>query len=144
MITGREPNIIRCMEPEIAAKQEAARLAAEARHAAEVEKLEQQIFLKYLKGRRAEAKLWFINPLGHKPSTIEPGHPDFTIWVKGKCFCIEMKAAGGKLSKEQENAISCLQGLDHEVHIAWNAGQATRIVEFYLSVLTTSKNDKPK
>ena len=139
MITGREPNIIACMEPGVAARQSAAQLKAEAKHAAEVERLEQKIFLKYLRSQRDARALWFINPQSNKPSTIEPGHPDFTIWVKGKVFCIEMKASGGKLSGAQEAAISTLQALDHEVYIAWNAGQATRIVEFYLSVLTTEK-----
>ena len=139
MITGREPNIIKCMDPALAAKQQAAQLRAEARHAAEVEKLEQKIFLKYLKAQRDAQKLWFINPRSDRPSTIEPGHPDFTIWVEGRCFLIEMKAAGGKLSVAQENAISALQCLGHDVHIAWNAGQAERIVEFYLSGLTSEK-----
>jgi hypothetical protein len=142
MITGFEPNIVRCMAGVDQAKHLAKQRAAEAKHAAEVEKTEQQLFLKYLRSQRAAGRLWFINPRSDKASTIEPGHPDYTIWIKGKVFEIEMKASGGKLSPEQEIAISFLQELDSDVWIAWSAKEAENIVESYLSVSTNhGKND---
>jgi hypothetical protein len=133
MITGFEPNIIRCMTGADQAKHLAKERAAQAKHAAEVEKVEQQIFSKYLRSQRAAGRLWFINPQSNCKSTIEPGHPDYTIWIKGKVFEIEMKAAHGKLSPEQEVAIAFLQELDSDVWIAWSAREAQTIVEGYLA-----------
>jgi hypothetical protein len=132
MISGYEPNIQRCMDPTVRWKLQEKQRTAEIKHAAEVEKIEQQIFLKYLRSQRAAGRLWFINARSDKASTIEPGHPDFTIWIKGKVFEIEMKAVGGKVSPEQETAIAALQHLDSDVWIAWSAAEAQKIVERYL------------
>lgn len=132
MITGHEPNIVRCMSPE---QQELA-LADERKAIAKREKMEQRLFSSWLKMQRGNGKLWFINPQSNCKSTIEPGHPDYTIFLKpGRMLLIEMKVEGGKLSSEQDQAILFLQELDHPVHIVWNHVQAINLVQLYLSVL---------
>lgn len=146
MISGREPNILRCMPPEERDELLAQQRKAEAKLAAKSEKTEQLIFNKWLKEHRKAGRLYFINPRSDKASTIECGHPDYTIWIKGQpTLFIEMKALGGELSGEQIEVIAELQDLGQHVYVAWNHLQAQSIVEFYLSVLvsTTQSNDKP-
>ena len=139
MITGRESNIIRCMAPEVREREEAKQRAAEARYIAEVEKTEQQLFNKWLKEQCVAGKLYFVNARSDKPSTIRPGHPDYTIWIKDKVILIEMKVAGGKLSDEQQQAIWDLERLGHVVWITWNHHQAIAIVEHYLTQFCNRK-----
>jgi len=131
MITGREPNIIRCMDP---AQRELA-LADERKAIARREKMEQRLFSSWLKLQRGHGHLWFINPQANKASTIEPGHPDYTIFLKrGRVVLIEMKVEGGKLSPEQEQATLVLETLDHPVHICWSHVGAINVVQLYMSV----------
>lgn len=147
MITGREPNILRCLAPEVRAREEAAQRKAELAYCAKVEKIEQKLFTKFLKELRREGKLYFLNPRSDKASTIEPGHPDYTIWIKDHpvTVFIEMKVAGGDLSCDQVDVIGELEQLGRHVHcyVAWNHVQAENIVQFYLSVLKTKgHNDR--
>jgi hypothetical protein len=145
MITGREPNIRRCLAPEVRAKELAAQRKAELEYCAKVEKTEQKLFSKWLKDLRQKGKLYWINPRSDKPSTIEPGHPDYTIWIKGipQPVLIEMKVAGGELASDQVLVIGELEALGQHVYVAWNHVQAENIIQFYLSVslATQRKND---
>lgn len=143
MITGREPNILRCLAPEVRARELAAQHKAERTYSAKVEKTEQKLFSKWLKPLREQRLLYWINPRSDKPSTIEPGHPDYTIWIKGipQPVLIEMKAAGGELASEQELVIGELEALGQHVYVAWNHVQAINIVQFYLSVALTQKHN---
>lgn len=128
MITGREPNILKHLSPE-----EQAKLTAEERRAiAKCERVEQKLFRSWLGLQREADKLRFINPRTDKPSTIEEGHPDFTIFLKGgRTLLIEMKVEGGKLSPAQEQAILEFTELEHPVFIAWNHVQAIKHVQLH-------------
>ena len=141
MITGREPNILRCLAPEVRAKELAAQRKAEERHCSTVEKTEQALFTKFLKELRRQGKLYFLNPRSDKASTIEVGHPDYTIWIKNYpvTVFVEMKVPGGELSRDQVNVIGEIEQLGNHVHcyVAWNHLQAENIIQFYLSVLAT-------
>jgi hypothetical protein len=131
MITGYEANIRKCMSPEEAAKATAAQEKALVKR----EKVSQGLFNTWLKARRDEGKLRFINPEMHKPSTITPGWPDYTILLSGgRTVLIEMKADGGKLSAVQDETIQGLSQLDHPVKIAYGHDQAIRFVQLLLSV----------
>ncbi len=44
----------------------------------------------------------FSRPAMHKRSTIRQGWPDITLSVKGRAVALEVKAAKGKLSPEQQ------------------------------------------
>lgn len=135
MITGREENILRCLAPEVRAKELAAQYAAERKYSAKIEKTEQKLFSKWLKPFREQGLLYWINPRSDKPSTIECGHPDYTIWIKGipQPVLIEMKAAGGELAGDQVLVIAELEALGQHVYVTWNHVQAINIVQFYLS-----------
>ena len=135
-ITGREPNIVACMSPAEQAKQ----LAAERRAIGKREKVEQKLFRSWLELQRGAGNLRYVNPFSHKPSTIEEGHPDFSIWLKGgQTVLIEMKAEGGTLSPAQKQAALEFNALGHPVFIAWNHVQAINIVQLHLSVSVTSR-----
>ena len=143
MIRGTEPNIRRLMSPEDRAREEAKQREAEAEYSAEREKTEQLLFSKWLKNERKAGTLYWINPRSDVPSTIECGHPDYTIWVKGYApILIEMKAEGGKLSADQLKVIGELEALEHHVYVAWNHVQASNIVEFYLSNSIQGQHDR--
>lgn len=147
MITGREANILRCLPPEEREKLEASSREASRKYIAKSEKLEQQLFSSYLDRERALGRLYPINSRMDKPSTIEPGHPDYTIWIKGwQPILIEMKVDGGELSPEQRSVIAELEALEHGVYLAWNHLQAENIVQFYLSAaaLTAEQNDNTR
>lgn len=147
MISGPlPPNILRCLPPEVQVEELAAQRQAERRFIAKSEKVEQRRFTKWLKEERATGRLYFINPRSDKASTIEVGHPDYTIWLKDYpvTVFIEMKAAAGEISSEQEQVHVELQRLGNHVHVyvAWNSLQAKNIVQFYLSqALTQGQND---
>lgn len=137
------PNILRLMSPEDQERELAAQRKAEARFIAKCEKTEQLLFLKYLKEQRKIGRLYYINPQSNKASTIQPGHPDFTIWGKAQPpLLIEMKVQGGKLSEDQVNAIGELERLEHPVHVCWNHLQAENLVQLYLSVIMSNNDHK--
>jgi hypothetical protein len=50
----------------------------------------------------------FVHSRTDRKSTIQPGHPDFTLLVNGRGCCIEFKAPGGKLSQDQADVITTL------------------------------------
>ena len=131
MITGREPNILKCLP----AEEQARITAAERRAIAKCERTEQKLFRSWLMLQKAAGRLRFVNPRTDKPSTIELGHPDFTIFIKGgRTLLVEMKVEGGELSHEQEEAILEFAQLEHPVFIAWNHVQAIHHVQLNLSV----------
>ena len=142
MITGREENIIRRMAPVDQQKESVKARKAELEYIANVEKTEQAFFSKWLNEQRAAGKLYYINARSDKPSTIEPGHPDYTIWIDWvPPILIEMKAASGTLSLKQQQVIGELEHLHHGVWIAWNRHQAIAIVERYLAQSLTTQNN---
>src|ERR1700752_2080504 len=106
MITGREPNIVACMAP----LEQAKVLASERRAIARCELDEQKQFAAILRKLKKQGALHYVWPGGDKRSTIQIGHPDFSIWFpRGQTALLEFKLPGGKFSPEQEqpDQISC-------------------------------------
>jgi hypothetical protein len=130
MITGREPNIVACM-----AKAEQAKvLAAEQRAIARREVDEQKQFAAILRKLKKEGKLHYVWPRGDKRSTIQIGHPDFSIWLPGgRTALLEFKLPGGKFSPDQEQTIELLRSLGHYVCVVTFSDEAERIVSMLLN-----------
>lgn len=61
-----------------------------------------------------------------KESTIRRGHPDLTVMYQGKVCCIELKAAGGKLSKHQVECIDELNRSGVPTTVCWNFDEAIK------------------
>jgi hypothetical protein len=61
-----------------------------------------------------------------KESTIRRGHPDLTVMRNGKVCCIELKAAGGKLSKHQTECIDELNQSGIPTTVCWNFDEAVK------------------
>jgi hypothetical protein len=61
-----------------------------------------------------------------KESTIRRGHPDLTVMHQGKVCCIELKAAGGKLSKHQNECIDELNQSGIPTKVCWNFDDAVK------------------
>jgi hypothetical protein len=139
VITGREPNIVACMEP----AEQAGALAAERRAIARNEIAEQKKFYGWLRRMRRQGKLWFINPRSDKRSTITVGHPDFSVWLpNGRTLLMEFKAPGGKRSPAQEEASTLLDSLGHPVLLIYSAEQAQAIVELLITFQHEHPNRK--
>lgn len=137
MISGREPNIVACMEPQEQAKA----LAKEHRALVRNERKEQNLFAAWLSLQRDAGKLWFINPRSDKPTTIALGHPDFSIWLSaGRSLLMEFKLPGGTFSKEQREALRRLQLLAHPVVIVATHEDAIRIVQGHLNAMRRDFN----
>jgi hypothetical protein len=132
MITGREPNIVACMAPTEQAKV----LAAEHRAIARREVDEQKHFAAILRKLKLAGNLHYVWPRGDKRSTIQIGHPDFSIWLpSGRTALFEFKLAGGRTSQEQEQTIELLRSLGHHVCVVGSAWQAEQVVAALLDSL---------
>ena len=130
MITGREPNIVACMEP----AEQAKALAAERRAIARNEIVEQKKFAGWLRRERTAGRLYFLWPRSDKATTIQVGHPDFTIWLpNGRTLLMEFKAPGGTRSPAQEDAAALLAHLGHPVLLIYSAEQAQDVVRLHLT-----------
>lgn len=93
---------------------------------------QQKILNNWLNLRKAERRLWPINPRSDKATTIRQGHPDYSIWLPGRVLLMEMKVKGGILSQVQLDAIGLLAELGHEVHLPNSAHAAIRLVKQFL------------
>jgi len=94
---------------------------------------EQKVLNTWLNLRKAERKLWPINPRSDKASTIRAGHPDYSIWLPGgRVLLMEMKVPGGVFSQEQFHAIALLEELGHPVQIPSSAAVGIALVEKFL------------
>lgn len=145
MITGREPNIVACMAPAEQAKV----LGRERKAVARREVDEQKQFAGILRRLKKQGELHYVWPRGDKRSTIQIGHPDFSIWLaNGRTALFEFKLASGRFSVEQEETIVLLRNLGHHVCIVASALEAERIVNVLLKCHTfydqsnTVKNTK--
>lgn len=70
-----------------------------------------------------------MNPRMDKPSTIQPGHPDFSVFLKGgQTVFVEMKVPGGVLSPEQIGRIEELRRIGHKVAVCWSALEAIEFI----------------
>jgi hypothetical protein len=68
------------------------------------------------------------NPV--KRSTIEPGHPDYTLTPPhAPAFYIEFKTEEGRLSGDQERVIARLRGKGYAVFVLTDVREAMRITE---------------
>jgi hypothetical protein len=62
----------------------------------------------------------YIKARTDKASTIRKGWPDITAMHSGKVCCVELKAKGGTLSKDQRECISDLESAGIPVTVAFN------------------------
>ena len=132
MITGREPNIVACMEP----REQAKRLASERRAIARNEIAEQKQFGAWLRKQRKAGRLNYLWPRSDKATTIQVGHWDFTIWLpSGRELRMEFKVPGGACSPEQEETIALMATLGHPVLLINSAARAQSLVEIALENL---------
>ena len=125
MITGREPNIVARMS----VAEQAKVLASGRRAIARRELDEQKTFAGILRKLKRAGQLHYVWPRGDKRSTIQIGHPDFSVWLphSGTAF-FEFKAESGRFSTEQTQAIELLKSLGHLVLIVATAREAERFV----------------
>jgi VRR-NUC domain len=94
---------------------------------------EQKIFNAWLNIKLRERKLYSVNPRSDKATTIRKGHPDYTIFLPaGQMLLMEMKVAGGVLSKEQIECIEFLSDLGFVVTIPDSASEAITQVRKFL------------
>lgn len=61
-------------------------------------------------------------------SKATPGTPDFWCGKDGKGYWIEFKAAGGKLSPEQELFKEKLQAQSLQLHVVYSAAEAIKLI----------------
>jgi len=73
----------------------------------ESRKLEIEIHNKFMDWCRLN-EISFIHSRTDRKSTIQEGHPDFTLLNDGRGCCIEFKVPGGKLSDKQAEVIAVL------------------------------------
>jgi hypothetical protein len=59
----------------------------------------------------------YIHSRMDKPSTIQEGCQDFTIFMPGRVLCVECKRVGGKLSLEQNIWIAEMKQVGVTVHV---------------------------
>lgn len=59
-----------------------------------------------------------------RPSTIQEGHPDYTILYDNRNLMVEFKVPGGKLSPAQEERIAALRRCGNKVVVcySWEEG----------------------
>lgn len=113
-------NVLQKMSPEDRAMLGRAGMTAEeasAKSEARSERQSQRTFSSWLSLR----EIYFITPRSDKKSTIKPGHPDFTIFARGRVLFIEMKTSTGRLSDEQSQCVAELIAEGFTVVIARNA-----------------------
>ena len=131
MITGREPNIVARMENSSPIKAKALRRTNAEIARREID--EQKSFYAWLRKQRKADRLCFLWPRSDKATTIQVGHPDFSIWLKGgRTLLLEFKAPFGQLSPEQQQTKELFDRLEHLYLVVHTARQAIDIVEFHL------------
>lgn len=77
--------------------------------------------------------IYFIQARSDKRSTIRVGHPDFTIFARGRVLFVEMKSPTGRLSEEQQRCIAELTAEGFPVVIARNALEAILATRQFLA-----------
>jgi hypothetical protein len=65
-------------------------------------------------------------------STIPKGHPDFTLMKNNHLFLLELKAANGRLSNDQEDRIAYLKECGNDTFVACSTDQAIRAIHQWL------------
>lgn len=89
------------------------------------EREEQRVFSAWMHQER----ILFVNPRMDKESTIQPGHPDFSVFLNGgRTIFIEMKVEGGKLSPEQTGRLAQLREAGYLAEVCWSADEAIKLV----------------
>ena len=119
-------NILRCMSPEDrkAVGQQTSVEALES-YVAKGERSECKIFESWLNLNN----LYFIRPNPSVKSTIQIGHPDYTIFWNGTCLFIEMKGPKGKVSDEQFHSMELLRHLGFTAVVCYSADHAIATVK---------------
>lgn len=80
-------------------------------------------FKKFLKGERIP----YVNPRSDCESTIEEGHPDFTLFLGNHTFLIEFKTDKGTLTAAQIRRKAELERAGNTVHVVRDIGVACEL-----------------
>jgi hypothetical protein len=67
-----------------------------------------------------------------KRSTITKGHPDFTLMKNNHLFLLELKAANGRLSKDQEDRTAELEQCGNQTVVASSSLEAIQAIHAWL------------
>lgn len=77
-------------------------------------------------------------------STIQEGHPDFTLLHSNHCLLIEFKdKESGRLSTKQEERIAALEGAGCMVHVVRELAHAIELAKAWRSMLGVPAPAKP-
>jgi predicted transglutaminase-like cysteine proteinase len=83
-------------------------------------------FARWLTLRKKVISYIQANPT--KRSTIQKGHPDFTILYMNRCLMIEFKVPPNRLTPEQIERFSELSAAGNETIVCTSAGDAIQLV----------------
>lgn len=87
-------------------------------------------------------RMWpYVHSRMDKPSTIRSGFPDFSIFANGHGVCVEFKAPGGVLSKDQRECISELRAVLTPVLVTTSLADAIHFLRLHLDPLYVT--DRP-
>jgi hypothetical protein len=99
---------------------------AQAKYERREEKIMQADFANWLGLRQIP----FVKPQMNKPSTIQEGHPDFTILFNDHNLCIEFKVKGGHgLSEVQKKRIDHLRRCGNRVVVCYSLVEAMKVTK---------------
>ena len=79
-------------------------------------------------------EIYYIQPRADIRSTVRIGHPDFSIFHKGKTLFIEMKAEGGTLSESQIECAETLRQRGFTVQVCYSALEAIEATREFFSI----------
>lgn len=71
----------------------------------------------------------FIHSRPDRKSTIQAGHPDFTICTGGRAAFVEFKTIAGKLSEDQVLRIAVLMDAGNACYVATDLGSAIQFTK---------------
>jgi hypothetical protein len=77
----------------------------------------------------------FIRARSDRESTIQLGHPDFTIIAANRVLMIEFKTKEGRLSKDQRDRIAALERAGNHVHVVRNLRIALDLLAAWMGSL---------
>jgi VRR-NUC domain len=122
-------NIMRHMDPETRKKH--GLLLAEERAEKADREAERQMHVEVSR-ECLRQRIGMIEARMDKRSTITKGHPDFTLMKNNQLFLLELKAANGRLSNDQEDRIAELEQCGNQTVVASSSLEAINAIHAWL------------
>jgi hypothetical protein len=122
-------NITRHMDPEIRKKH--GLLLAEERAEKADRETERQMHVEVSR-ECLRQRIGMIEARMDKRSTIPKGHPDFTLMKNNQLLLLELKAANGRLSNDQEDRIAELEQCGNQTVVASSTLEAINAIHAWL------------